>query len=76
MKMIRFVLPGMLLLFLGSAARMAGPSKGGEFPALGTTELPVLETGSERPMPEAWIDKDTRHKVIRLTRMGGNNASF
>jgi oligogalacturonide lyase len=38
--------------------------------------LPVLETGSVKPMPEEWIDKDTRHKVIRLSRKSGNNSSF
>lgn len=39
-------------------------------------ELPVLETGSQKPMPEAWIDKDTHHKVIKLTQREGNNRSF
>ena len=37
---------------------------------------PVLETGSVRPMPSSWIDKDTRHTVVRLSGLGGNNASF
>ncbi|MDP4151081.1 MAG: oligogalacturonate lyase family protein [Bacteroidota bacterium] len=36
----------------------------------------LLETGSTRPMPDAWIDADTHHEVIRLTRQNGNNASF
>lgn len=40
------------------------------------TGLPVLETGSVRPIPSAWIDKDTRHTIVRLTDVGGNNASF
>jgi oligogalacturonide lyase len=35
-----------------------------------------LETGSLKPMPEEWIDKDTHHKVIRLARSEGSNASF
>src|SRR5438477_8530642 len=35
-----------------------------------------LETGSVKPMPEEWIDKDTHHKVIRLVRQEGSNASF
>jgi oligogalacturonide lyase len=35
----------------------------------------VLETGG-RKMPNEWIDKDTRHKVIRLSRKEGSNASF
>jgi oligogalacturonide lyase len=40
------------------------------------TAQPVLETGSQKPMPETWIDKDTHHKVVRLTNKPGNNASF
>lgn len=36
---------------------------------------PVLETGG-RKMPDEWIDKDTHHKVIKLTRNGGSNMSF
>ncbi|MBC6988190.1 oligogalacturonate lyase family protein [Hymenobacter sp. BT491] len=36
-----------------------------------------LETGSQKPMPAQWIDKDTGHKVVRLTdKVTGNNASF
>ena len=35
----------------------------------------VLETGG-KPMPNEWIDKDTHHKIIRLTRKEGSNASF
>jgi oligogalacturonide lyase len=27
----------------------------------------VLETGSLKPMPKEWIDKDTGHKVVRLS---------
>jgi oligogalacturonide lyase len=40
-----------------------------------TQQLPVLETGG-KPMPNEWIDKDTQHKVIKLTRSTGSNASF
>jgi len=39
-------------------------------------KLPVIETGSQHPMPNAWIDKDTGHEIIRLTRREGNNRSF
>jgi oligogalacturonide lyase len=35
----------------------------------------VLETGGKK-MPDEWIDKDTRHKVIRLSRKEGRNSSF
>lgn len=38
--------------------------------------LEVVETGSLTPMPEQWIDKDTHHKVIRLTDPGLNSRSF
>jgi len=37
---------------------------------------PVLETGSLKPMPNEWIDKDTHHKVICLSRIEGNSLSF
>jgi oligogalacturonide lyase len=36
---------------------------------------PVLETGGQK-MPDEWIDKDTRHKIIKLTRKEGSNYSF
>jgi oligogalacturonide lyase len=36
---------------------------------------PVMETGGQK-MPDEWIDKDTKHKVIKLTRTEGNNGSF
>lgn len=36
---------------------------------------PVLKTG-EGPMPGEWIDADTHHKVIKLTRREGSNMSF
>jgi oligogalacturonide lyase len=36
---------------------------------------PVLETGGKK-MPTEWIDKDTHHKVVRLSEMEGNNGSF
>lgn len=34
----------------------------------------VLETGKD--MPDEWIDKDTHHKVVRLSRTEGRNSSF
>ena len=34
---------------------------------------PVLETGG-REMPSVWIDKDTRHKIIKLTRFENKNS--
>jgi oligogalacturonide lyase len=36
-----------------------------------------LETGTQKPMPAAeWIDQATGHKVVRLSQLGENNASF
>ena len=35
----------------------------------------VLETGG-RKMPSEWIDKDTHHKIVRLTRNDRNNLCF
>lgn len=37
--------------------------------------IPIMETGGQ-VMPNEWIDKDTGHKVIKLTRREGLNASF
>ncbi len=37
--------------------------------------VPTLETGGQ-PMPDEWIDKDTGHRVIKLTRRAGRNSSF
>ena len=38
----------------------------------------VLVTGSQKPMPSEWIDKDTGHKVVRLSGKNGpiNNWYF
>jgi oligogalacturonide lyase len=44
-------------------------------PLLHADAQPVLKTGSG-PMPEEWIDADTHHKVIKLTRREGSNMSF
>jgi len=36
---------------------------------------PEMQTGGQK-MPNEWIDKDTKHKVIRLTRNDRSNLSF
>src|SRR3982751_1883033 len=36
---------------------------------------PVMETGGQK-MPDEWIDRDTHHKVVRISRKEGNNQSF
>jgi oligogalacturonide lyase len=38
--------------------------------------IPILETGSQSPMPDQWIDKDTGHKLIKLTRNDSDSRSF
>lgn len=35
----------------------------------------VLETGSRKPMPAEWIDKDTGHRVMRLSGVDGHPIS-
>jgi oligogalacturonide lyase len=35
----------------------------------------LMQTGGKK-MPMVWIDKDTHHKVMRLTQRDGNSASF
>jgi len=42
----------------------------------GTRNPPVLETGASLPMPGEWIDRDTDHRVIRLTGPEGDHRSF
>lgn len=44
-------------------------------PALQLCCQPLLETGGQK-MPASWIDKDTHHKVMRLTNNGRSNMSF
>ncbi|RKD92615.1 oligogalacturonate lyase family protein [Mangrovibacterium diazotrophicum] len=39
-------------------------------------ELLVIETGSQTPMPESWIDQDTGHKITHLVDREGDNRSF
>src|SRR5574344_939122 len=38
-------------------------------------QIPVMETGGKE-MPNQWIDKDTGHEIIKLTRRDGVNMSF
>ncbi|MEJ2616353.1 MAG: oligogalacturonate lyase family protein [Ignavibacteriaceae bacterium] len=39
-------------------------------------KIEILETGSVKPMPDEWIDKDTGHKIIHLIPGKGENRSF
>jgi oligogalacturonide lyase len=48
----------------------------GFFWSFSQLKITRLETGSQQPMPYEWIDKDTGHKIIRLSRWEGNNRSF
>src|SRR5215204_6328304 len=45
------------------------------FPSLNISAQEELETGGKK-MPNEWIDKDTKHKIIKLTRNGASNLSF
>ena len=40
------------------------------------SKLKILDTGSVKPMPEEWIDKDTGHKVVHVIPGEGTNRSF
>ena len=40
-----------------------------------TIAQPILPT-KDTAMPKVWIDKDTHHKVMRLTNIPGNSLSF
>lgn len=39
-------------------------------------QIPTLQTGSKTPMPNKWIDSDTGHKVVKLSRTENDNRSF
>lgn len=41
-----------------------------------TPNPPELETGGNPPMVEEWIDRDTGHRIKRLTGPEGDNRSF
>ena len=41
-----------------------------------TMAQPLDATGPKKAMPDEWIDQDTHHKVVRLSRKDGNNLSF
>src|SRR5436309_3459414 len=38
--------------------------------------VPMLETGSQHPMPNEWIDRATGHRVRNLVLRDGANTSF
>src|SRR5215203_2644547 len=59
--MKRIVLPALLSTFL--------------FASLSARSQQELETGGGK-MPNEWIDRDTRHQVIKLTRNDASNLSF
>jgi len=41
-----------------------------------TTEVRRLETGAASTMPLEWIDRDTGHRVVRISRRDGASRSF
>lgn len=46
------------------------------FASLAASAQPVLETGSQKPMPATWIDASTKHTIVRLSNKTGRNSSF
>lgn len=46
-------------------------------PCLAQTSFsaPEMETGGKK-MPDSWIDKDTHHRIVRLSRLPGSSLSF
>jgi hypothetical protein len=80
MKSVRIAIGAILsCMFLSAAGQKGSANAGSDGTSNWVPEwqsLPVLETGSMRPMPAEWIDKDTRHVVMRLSNLGGNSASF
>jgi len=39
-------------------------------------KTPTMQTGSRQPMPDEWIDQDTGHRIIRLSRRKKGGSSF
>ena len=46
------------------------------FTSFQDNNIKILETGSVKPMPRGWIDKDTGHKIVHLIPGEGENRSF
>ena len=42
----------------------------------GQAQTQKLQTGAQSSMPLEWIDQDTGHKLIRISRREGSNRSF
>lgn len=40
------------------------------------SSIPIIETGSLKPMPKQWIDKDTHHMIKKIVTLEGENSSF
>jgi oligogalacturonide lyase len=68
MKQVRTYVP--IAMMLGLSLTLSAQTQ-----QVSLKSVPVMETGG-KDMPDEWIDKDTRHKVIRLSRKEGKNASF
>ena len=68
MKAVKVYTPVVMMLALSMTASA-------QIQQVSMKNLPVMETGG-KDMPDEWIDQDTHHKVIRLSRKEGSNASF
>ncbi|MCR5393978.1 MAG: oligogalacturonate lyase family protein [Bacteroidales bacterium] len=62
-------LSALLLIGLSAAAIVQQKNKQKE------SAIPILETGGQA-MPDEWVDRDTGHRIIKLTRRKGANRSF
>ncbi len=40
------------------------------------SKLPEIQSGSIQPMPDQWIDADTKHRIFRIGRDSAENRSF
>ncbi|MGJ5640541.1 oligogalacturonate lyase family protein [Formosa sp. S-31] len=66
----------LLILSLLSCKNKPAENQSSKDPIPTLNAIPILETGKQNRMPEIWIDKDTHHKIKKLTDRTGSNRSF
>lgn len=84
MSAVLVALPGWIVSCVATSSASAqsptraAPTAGrmGPRPTGSPDTIPTLETGGRIPMPPEWIDRDTGHRVVRLTRSRGASRSF
>ena len=65
-----------LVLYLCLVVLLACKSKKIEDTEKLDNDIPSLETGGEHAHPVSWIDRDTGHKIEKVTLRDGENRSF